>query len=69
VNRIERGAIRAGDQEALSAVHDAGGDFGNLSGRFSGAEDDLGETLPEGAMVVDAGDADILEERRLAQEL
>ena len=50
------------------ARDDALGNGGNLVGSLAWAEDDLGKTLPEAAVMVDPGEAQVLE-RRLAQKL
>jgi hypothetical protein len=42
-------------------VDDALGDGGNLRWRFSEAEDHFGEPLPDGAMCIDAREAQVFE--------
>jgi hypothetical protein len=55
--RFERGA---GDEHAVGAFGEAGGDRGGLVGRLALGEDDLGEGVTEGAVVVDLGEPDVL---------
>ncbi len=52
----------------MACGDDAFGDGGDLAGRLSRPKDDLRETLAEAAVVIDAGEAQILE-RGLAQKL
>ena len=52
----------------MTGGHDAVGDGGDLLRGLSWAENDLWKALPGAAVVVDAGEADVLE-RRLAQKL
>jgi hypothetical protein len=56
------------NQQAVARADDSLGDRRNLFGRFAGTEHDLGKTLPQAAMMVDAGEAEVFE-RGLAQEL
>ena len=64
-NGLERGSVRPGDEQAVAGGDDALGDGRNLIWRLSRAKDDLGTPLPQRAMVVDAGEPQVLE-RRLA---
>ncbi len=67
-NGLERAPIRAGDEQAVAGGDDALGDRGDLFRRLPRPKNDLRASLPQRAMVVDAGEAQILE-RRLAQKL
>jgi hypothetical protein len=60
--------IGAGDEEAMPRAHEARGNTCNLFWTLALSEDDLGETLPCGAMLIDASKAQILV-RSLAQNL
>ena len=59
---------RPGDQEAVAGCDDARRDGGNLVGSLSRAKDYFGKPLPDSAVVVDAGEAQVLE-RGLAYKL
>ncbi len=52
----------------MAGGDDSFGNRGNLLGSFPRTEHDLGEALPDTAMVIDAGETEIFE-RRLAQIL
>ena len=52
----------------MTGVDDALGDGGDLLGRLARAEHNLGKALPDGAVVVDPGEPEVLE-RGLAQKL
>ena len=52
----------------MAGGDDALGDGGDLLGRLARAENDFGKTLPDAAVVVDPGEAQVLE-RGLAQKL
>jgi hypothetical protein len=67
-DRIECGGVGAGDEQVVAGGDDALGDGGYLFRRFSGAENDFGKALPDAAVMVDPGEAEVLE-RRLAQNL
>lgn len=49
----------AGDEEAVGALEDGLRDAGDLGGGLALAEDDLGDPVAEGAVVVDLREADI----------
>ena len=57
-----------GDQQVLPGRDDPLRDGRDLRRGLAWAEDDLGKTLPNASMVVDAGEPEVLE-RRVAQEL
>ena len=58
----------AGDQQVVAGRDDSFRNRGNLLGSFPRTEHDLGEALPDTAMVIDAGEPQVFE-RRLAQIL
>jgi len=49
----------ARDEQRRAAPNNLAGDGGNLVGRLAQAEDDLGEALTHGAMVIDTSEAEI----------
>jgi hypothetical protein len=63
--RLDRGA---GDEEVLPRADKRTRDGSDLVRRLALTEDDLGKTLPDVAVMVDPGEAQILV-RALAQEL
>ena len=65
---VERGRARARDEQRRTAADDFGGDRGDLSGRLAEAEDDFRKPLTDAAMMIDAGEPEILE-RPSAQRL
>jgi len=61
-NAFERCGVGAGDQQAVAAADNRFRNSGNLGRRLPLAVHDLGESLSGGAMVIDAGEAEILAE-------
>ena len=49
----------ASDEHAAALLENFGGDFDDLRGSFASAEDDLGEALPQGAVLIDLCEAEI----------
>ena len=60
--------VGPGDEQAVAGADDALGDCRDLVGRLALAEDDLGEALAGGALVIDPGEPEVFE-RFLAQNL
>ena len=58
---VVRRALGTGHQQGVTTGDDAFGDGGDLIGRLAQAEDDLGEALALGPLVVDAGEPDVLD--------
>ena len=52
---------RARDEQRRAAPDNLGGDGGDLGRRLAQAEDDLGEALADRPVVIDAGEAEVLE--------
>ena len=60
-HRVVRRLVGAGDEQRVATGDDAIGDGGDLIGRLAQAEDDFGEALALGPLVVDAGEPDVLD--------
>ncbi len=58
---LGRGQIGARDQNVLGFIEQAGDDGADLVGRFALAEDDLRDSVPQRAVVIDLGEAQVLE--------
>ena len=55
------GGVGAGGEDVDAGGGHAGEDFGGLGGGFAGGVDDLGQAGAQGAVVVDAGVAEVFE--------
>ena len=57
------GCVGASDEHAILPLHHLGRDGGNLFRRLAGAEDDLGESLPQRPVRVDLREAKVVDRR------
>jgi len=54
-------AVAAGDEDVVAVARHAADDADDLLGALAGCEDDFGVTLAQGAVVVNLGEAQVLE--------
>ena len=59
----ERGGIRPGDKQAVSALNDGMGNAGDLIGGLALSENHFRESLTSGACVIDAGESQVFNGR------
>jgi hypothetical protein len=60
-HRSERPLVGSGNQKAVPGPDDALGNGGDLVGGLALAEDNLRKTLPQAALMVDAGKTQVFE--------